>query len=76
MISQVVALETMVHGGTQKVEEKELAVLTELLMIQLLKLDTIEADGVAKVQRRIEVSSSRQLCLLDQTFMLLRYVQF
>ncbi|GKV08397.1 hypothetical protein SLE2022_198070 [Rubroshorea leprosula] len=52
---KVVALETMVHGGTKKMDEKELAVLTELLMMQLLKLDTIEADGEAKVQRRIEV---------------------
>lgn len=34
--------------------EKELVILTELLMEQLLKLDTIEADGEAKVQRRIE----------------------
>lgn len=36
--------------------EKEFVVLIELLMVQLLKLDTIEADGEAKVQRRIEVS--------------------
>lgn len=36
--------------------DKEFVVLTELLMVQLLQLDTIEADGEAKVQRRIEVS--------------------
>lgn len=36
--------------------DKEFVVLIELLMVQLLKLDTIEADGEAKVQRRIEVS--------------------
>ena len=35
--------------------DKEFVVLTELLMMQLLKLDSIEADGEAKVQRRIEV---------------------
>ena len=35
--------------------DKEFVVLTELLLMQLLKLDSIEADGEAKVQRRIEV---------------------
>lgn len=54
MISQVVALETNIRSGT-KIAEKEFSVLTELLMIQLLKLDSIEADGQAKVQRKIEV---------------------
>ena len=44
------------HGGT-KVAEKEFLVLTELLMVQLLKLDGIEAaEGEAKVQRRTEVA--------------------
>ena len=51
---KVVALEATVRGGT-KVEDKEFVVLTELLMVQLLKLDSTEADGEAKVQRRIEV---------------------
>ncbi|KAJ9698737.1 hypothetical protein PVL29_007678 [Vitis rotundifolia] len=51
---KVVALERAVRGGN-KVVDKEFVVLTELLMVQLLKLDTIEADGEAKVQRRIEV---------------------
>ncbi|KAL7173121.1 hypothetical protein ACSBR2_032568 [Camellia fascicularis] len=51
---KVVALETAVQNG-MKVADKEFVVLTELLMVQLLKLDTIEADGEAKVQRRIEV---------------------
>jgi len=51
----VVALETTVFGGT-KVEDKEFSILTELLMLQLLKLDSIAADGEAKVQRRVEVS--------------------
>lgn len=54
MIVQVIALEANVHGGI-KVTNKEFVVLTELLMLQLLKLDSIEADGEAKVQRRIEV---------------------
>ncbi|XP_075634072.1 BAG family molecular chaperone regulator 4-like [Castanea sativa] len=51
---KVIALEGNVHGGI-KVANKEFVVLTELLMLQLLKLDSIEADGEAKVQRRIEV---------------------
>ncbi|XVF68479.1 hypothetical protein PTKIN_Ptkin11bG0006100 [Pterospermum kingtungense] len=51
---KVAALEAILRGGT-KVEEKEFLVLTELLMVQLLQLDTIEADGEAKVQRRVEV---------------------
>ncbi|XWS53356.1 hypothetical protein CRYUN_Cryun11dG0150300 [Craigia yunnanensis] len=51
---KVVALEAIVRGGS-KVAEKEFLVLTELLMVHLLQLDTIEADGEAKVQRRVEV---------------------
>lgn len=51
---KMVALETAVCGGT-KVDDKEFAVLTELLMVQLLKLDSIPADGEAKAQRRVEV---------------------
>ena len=47
-------MEAIVRGGS-KVAEKEFLVLTELLMVQLLQLDTIEADGEAKVQRRVEV---------------------
>ena len=47
-------MEATVRGGT-KVTDKEFVFLTELLMMQLLKLDSIEADGEAKVQRRIEV---------------------
>ncbi|MED6112058.1 hypothetical protein PIB30_058210 [Stylosanthes scabra] len=51
---KVVDLERTVCGGS-KVEEKEFVMLTELLMVQLLELDSIAADGEAKVQRRIEV---------------------
>lgn len=47
-------MERTVRSGV-KAADKEFLVLTELLMLQLLKLDTIEADGEAKVQRRIEV---------------------
>ncbi|XP_012442822.1 BAG family molecular chaperone regulator 4 [Gossypium raimondii] len=51
---KVIAVEANVRAGT-KVAENEFLVLTELLMVQLLQLDTIEADGEAKVQRRVEV---------------------
>ncbi|KAF8394887.1 hypothetical protein HHK36_018825 [Tetracentron sinense] len=51
---KVAALEAAVHSGT-KVADKEFVILTELLMVQLLKLDGIEAEGEAKVQRRVEV---------------------
>ncbi|MFQ6627366.1 hypothetical protein Gotur_006269 [Gossypium turneri] len=57
---KVNALEGIVHGGT-KVDEKELLGLTELLMVQLLQLDTIEAKGEAKVQRRAEVRRVQRL---------------
>ncbi|KAH8498729.1 hypothetical protein POPTR_009G074300v4 [Populus trichocarpa] len=54
LCEKVVALETTFCSGTA-IADKEFVVLTELLMIQLLKLDSIEANGEAKVQRRIEV---------------------
>lgn len=41
--------------GGRKVEDKEFVVLTELLMMQLLKLDGIEAEGEARAQRKAEV---------------------
>ncbi|KAK7300905.1 hypothetical protein RJT34_11756 [Clitoria ternatea] len=54
LYQKVVDLETSVCSGT-KVEDSEFAISTELLMVQLLKLDSIAADGEAKVQRRVEV---------------------
>ncbi|WOL18649.1 BAG family molecular chaperone regulator 4 [Canna indica] len=51
---KVSSLEASVHAGT-KIADKEFVTLTELLMVQLLKLDSIQAEGEAKVQRRIEV---------------------
>ncbi|XAR60758.1 hypothetical protein NMG60_11034249 [Bertholletia excelsa] len=51
---KVVALEMAVANGG-KVANNEFVLLTELFMVQLLKLDSIEADGEAKVQRRAEV---------------------
>ncbi|KAM0999175.1 hypothetical protein FF1_005912 [Malus domestica] len=51
---KIVDLETSLLSGT-KVSDREIVVLTELLMVELLKLDSIVADGEAKVQRRVEV---------------------
>jgi hypothetical protein len=39
----------------RKLEDKEFLVLTELLMMQLLKLDGIEAEGEVRAQRKAEV---------------------
>lgn len=39
-----------------KVEDMEFVVLSELFMIQLLTLDSIESDGEARTQRKKEVS--------------------
>ncbi|KAF2306453.1 hypothetical protein GH714_018227 [Hevea brasiliensis] len=54
LVERVSALEVAVNGGT-KIAEEEFAVSSELLMRQLLKLDTIQAEGEAKVQRKTEV---------------------
>ncbi|KAF3661750.1 putative LRR repeats and ubiquitin-like domain-containing protein-like [Capsicum annuum] len=51
---KVVAIEEAVKRGT-RVEDREFVVLTELFMIQLLRLDSIEAEGEARTQRRKEV---------------------
>lgn len=48
-------MEAAVHSST-KADAKDFAVLTELLMMQLLKLDGIEAEGEAKMQRKSEVN--------------------
>ena len=54
-------MEKAVNGGA-KVAEKQFVVLSELLMRDLLKLDGIEAEGEAKVQRKMEVS-----CFVEQS---------
>ncbi|XP_021744750.1 BAG family molecular chaperone regulator 4-like isoform X2 [Chenopodium quinoa] len=51
---RVSSLEASLYNGT-KVDEKEYIILTELFMVQLLKLDSIEAEGEAKTQRKNEV---------------------
>lgn len=45
-------------GGT-RVSDKEFSTCTELLMRQLLKLDSIQAEGEAKLQRKAEVEYLR-----------------
>lgn len=47
-------MEAAINTGN-KASEKEFLLLTELLMSQLLKLDGIEAEGEAKLQRKAEV---------------------
>ncbi|KAL8129411.1 hypothetical protein V2J09_018566 [Rumex salicifolius] len=54
LYEKVSALEATIRSGT-KVEEREFIVTTELLMRQLLKLDCIEAEGEARLQRKNEV---------------------
>ncbi|XP_021891055.1 BAG family molecular chaperone regulator 4 [Carica papaya] len=51
---RVAALEVAVNSGTKVVNE-EFDMSAELLMRQLLKLDSIEAEGEAKMQRKAEV---------------------
>ncbi|PHU13683.1 hypothetical protein BC332_14888 [Capsicum chinense] len=51
---KVVAIEGALKRGT-RVEDREFVLLTELFMIQLLTLDSIEAEGEARTQRRKEV---------------------
>ncbi|KAF8099788.1 hypothetical protein N665_0237s0042 [Sinapis alba] len=57
---KVVALEVSVNGGT-KVALEEFDMTAELLMRQLLKLDGIEAEGEARIQRKAEVRRAQKL---------------
>lgn len=52
--AQVTSLEATVESGNM-VAEKSFAMLSELLMQQLLKLDSIEVEGEAKMHRKTEV---------------------
>ena len=54
--AQVSALETIVGKGS-KVVDADVVTLTEALMNELVKLDSIAADGEVKVQRRMQVSA-------------------
>ncbi|CAH8360516.1 unnamed protein product [Eruca vesicaria subsp. sativa] len=55
-MGRVVALERDVQGGI-RAEDKEFVESIELLMMQMLKLDEIEAEGELKVQRKREMVS-------------------
>lgn len=57
---KVAAVEGSVNDG-RRVEEKEVNLLIELLMMQLLKLDAIETDGDSKLQRRTQVVRVQKL---------------
>ncbi|XP_027068654.2 BAG family molecular chaperone regulator 4-like [Coffea arabica] len=57
---QVSALQAVVHTGN-KVDERNIVYLTEMLMRQLLKLDSIEAEGEGKIQRKLEVCRVQSL---------------
>ncbi|KAH7295675.1 hypothetical protein KP509_27G060400 [Ceratopteris richardii] len=58
--AQIHSLESMVNSG-KIIEEKRFTTLSELLMRELLNLDSIEAHGEAKVQRKIEVKRVQTL---------------
>lgn len=51
---QVAGIELDIHGG-KKVMENVILNLIELLMTQLIKLDSIDAEGDVKLQRRMQV---------------------
>ncbi|CAI9097281.1 OLC1v1033669C1 [Oldenlandia corymbosa var. corymbosa] len=51
---QVSSLEAVINAGS-KVDDKQIVYVTEMLMRQLLKLDTIEAEGEGRIQRKQEV---------------------
>ncbi|XP_073051411.1 BAG family molecular chaperone regulator 1-like [Primulina eburnea] len=59
LAKQVASIESTVKSG-KKVEELVLWSLTESLMIQLIKLDGISADGEIKLQRRMEVKRAQK----------------
>jgi hypothetical protein len=51
---KVSVLEASVRKG-EKVAEKDVATVTEMLMNELLKLDAVDAGGDVKAQRRVQV---------------------
>ncbi|XP_020571734.1 BAG family molecular chaperone regulator 4 isoform X3 [Phalaenopsis equestris] len=59
LLEKANALKLSVFRGT-KVSDQEFVVLTELLMRELLKLDSVEAEGEARVQRKTVVHRIQQ----------------
>ena len=69
---QVSALETIVVSKGGKVADADVVALTEALMNELVKLDSVAAEGEVKVQRRMQVGQlvsayvvARRLNFLD-----------
>ncbi|KAL3629887.1 hypothetical protein CASFOL_026199 [Castilleja foliolosa] len=60
LAQQVSTLQDLLDRGI-KVDDKELVVLAEMLMRQLLKLDGIEAEGEGRARRRAEVRRVQNL---------------
>lgn len=54
LTGQFTTLEKLVYSG-KKADDREFVLLSELLMRQILKLDSIDAEGEAKLKRKIEV---------------------
>lgn len=54
MLMQVTAIEKSISAG-KKVAEVQITTLTEMLMRQAVKLDTIPAEGDAIAQKNLEV---------------------
>ncbi|XP_073047046.1 BAG family molecular chaperone regulator 3-like [Primulina eburnea] len=59
LAKQVASIETTINSG-KKVEEIVLLNLIESLMIQLINLDGISADGEIKLQRRMQVKRTQK----------------
>jgi hypothetical protein len=64
---QVSALETIVAKGG-KVVDADVVTLTEALMNELVKLDSIAAEGDVKVQRRVQVTACAEYFLCSCHF--------
>lgn len=69
------AIAVAINAGN-KASEKEFLVLTELLMSQLLKLDSIDAEGEAKLQRKAEVVLMILGCKVEVFIIFLSFLYF
>lgn len=64
------ALEAIANKGG-RVVDNDVTNLTESLMNELIKLDTVVADGDVKLQRKMQVRSTLPLSLFNQRYWLL-----
>eukprot|EP00252_Welwitschia_mirabilis_P020415 TRINITY_DN5000_c0_g2_i1.p1 TRINITY_DN5000_c0_g2~~TRINITY_DN5000_c0_g2_i1.p1 ORF type:complete len:255 (-),score=45.99 TRINITY_DN5000_c0_g2_i1:387-1151(-) len=60
LVNKVSSIEANVNAG-KKVPDTEIAMSIELFMRQLVKLDSISAEGEAKIQRRLQVRRVQRL---------------